>query len=140
MKVGKISLTGLALLTLLAVSQLPSLAAPMANGASQAQQDVESLDRVGFMPGGWDRNDLRTDVENYSSAKDQAATEESLDRTQFMPGGWDLNDLRTDVDNSSSAQEPSVADRSQTVPEESLERTQFMPGGWDHNDLRTDAP
>ncbi|MBL8085766.1 MAG: hypothetical protein JNN26_24275 [Candidatus Obscuribacter sp.] len=140
MKVGKISLTGLALLTLLAVSQLPSQAAPMANGASQTQQDLECLDRVGFMPGGWDRNDLRTDVENYSSANDQAATEESLDRTQFMPGGWDLNDLRTDVDNNSSTQGPSVAKQSQAATEESLDRTQFRPGGWDGNDLRTDAP
>ncbi len=140
MKVGKISLTGLALLTLLAVSQLPGLAAPMANGASQAQQDVDSLDRVGFMPGGWDRNDLRTDVENYSAAKDQAAAEENLDRTQFMPGGWDANDLRTDVDKSSSAQGASVAKQSQAVTEENLDRTQFRPGGWDGNDLRTDAP
>lgn len=93
------------------------LSSQMAASAYPADSQLSispGLDRAGFMPGGWDRNDLRTDSE--PAAK-------TLDRTGFVPGGWDLNDLRTDS-------EPQA---------NKLDRSEFMPGGWDANDLRTDS-
>lgn len=93
------------------------LSSQMAASAYPADSQLSitpGLDRTGFMPGGWDRNDLRTDAETQTAV---------LDRTGFVPGGWDLNDLRTDA----AAQTPA------------LDKDQFIPGGWDGNDLRTDS-
>lgn len=93
------------------------LSSQMAASAYPADSQLSitpGLDRAGFMPGGWDGNDLRSDAESSVAA---------LDRTGFMPGGWDANDLRTDS-------EPA---------DKTLDRSSFMPGGWDHNDLRTDS-
>lgn len=77
--------------SLMVFGQLSAQATP------QVVSEQASLDATGFFPGGWDRNDLRSDV--IDQGKDNAQCQDdkgtSMDGTGFFPGGWDRNDLRS---------------------------------------------
>lgn len=75
------------------VASLMIFAQLSAQAAPQVGSEDVGLDATGFFPGGWDRNDLRSDAAPEAAAKPESET--SLDSSGFFPGGWDRNDLRS---------------------------------------------
>ena len=92
------TVTARALKVSVIVASLMVFAQLSAQAAPQIVDDIDNagLNATGFFPGGWDGNDLRSDVDNVAQAEKDAAakpeSETSLDATGFFPGGWDRND------------------------------------------------